>query len=392
MNQNILNTGVQEFINGNWNTDIVSVLLKRPISPGISQKELVEQLEAKKKCRNKLPTWFNTPNIYYPNKLNIEQTSSEKTARYKAGLVKGKTLLDTTGGLGVDSYFFSQKIGQVFHCEVDRNLSDIARHNFKVLGINNCTCISESVEDFLRNSSVDFDWIYMDPSRRDFNKGKVFLLKDCVPNVPELLEELFERTSNFLLKTSPLLDISQGLSELKFVKEVHVVAVKNEVKELLWIMEKGFEGEVVVRTINIKLEQNELFHFNSTEERKASTKLENPLAYLYEPNSAVLKSGGFKILASKFGLSKLHEHSHLYTSDEKIDFPGRVFKVKKAFPYSKKGMKDLGLAKANITTRNFPESVDSLRKKHKIKEGGNNYLFFTTDKNNDKTVVHCTKI
>jgi len=181
LNKNILNTGIQEFIIKNTSTDTMSILLKKPFFKDIANRELVEQIEARKKCKKKLPTWFNTTNTYYPNKLNIEQTSSETTAQYKAKLVSGKTLIDLTAGLGVDSYFFSKKIGQVFHCEIDENLSEIATHNFNVLGVKNINTIPKDGISFLKSKKQHFDWVFIDPSRRDKIRGKVFKLADCLP-------------------------------------------------------------------------------------------------------------------------------------------------------------------------------------------------------------------
>ncbi|MBW8244184.1 class I SAM-dependent methyltransferase [Muricauda oceani] len=392
MNKLILNTGAQDFILKNLSGDIMSVLLVKPLFEGISQKELAEQIEAKNKSKDKLPIWFSTPNIYYPNKLNIEQTSSELTATYKARLVNGKSLVDLTGGFGVDTYFFSQKIAAVFHCEINQELSEIAHHNFEILGQKNIECLTGDGIDFLKNVRTDFDWIYVDPSRRNDAKGKVFLLEDCLPNLPEHLPLLFEKTQHILVKTSPLLDIKLGIEELRFVKEVHVVAVQNEVKELLFVLEKGFTGSIKIKTINIAPQQDDTFNFELEHEHTAQVEFGEPSAYLYEPNSAILKSGGFKSVAKYHDLAKLHPHSHLYTSDRVIDFPGRRFKVNQVLPYSKKSIKSLGVAKANITTRNFPITVAELRKKHNIKDGGNRYLFFTKSHSGSLLVLDCEKL
>ena len=188
MNKNILNTGVQVFINNNLNTDILSVLLAKPHFEGLSQKELAEQIEAKKKCKNKLPAWYNTPNIYYPKKLHIEQSSSEITAKYKAGIVSGKLLLDLTGGIGVDSYYFSKKIDEVVHCEWNKELHEIATYNYEVLKRSNIHTHHIDGLSFLENSKLEFDWIYLDPSRRDDSKKKVFQLSDCTPDITKNLE------------------------------------------------------------------------------------------------------------------------------------------------------------------------------------------------------------
>ena len=392
MNELILNTGIQDFIDKNWNADIMSVLLQKPFFEGISQKELAEQLEAKKKCKDKLPTWFNSPNIYYPNKLNIEQTSSEQTAQYKANLVHGKTLLDLTGGFGVDTYFFSKKIETVFHCEINPDLSEIAHHNFDVLGQKNIICIPEDGIQYLGDTNEKYDWVYVDPSRRNDVKGKVFLLKDCLPDLTENLAAIFGKTNRLLIKTSPLLDIKQGIGELDFVKEIHVVAVNNEVKELLFLLERGHTDDVTMKTINFVHDEKMVFDFSLGKEHETESEFNEPLEYLYEPNAAILKAGGFKSVGKAFGLKKLHQHSHLYTATGLVDFPGRRFKVLEVLPYSKNALKPFAQQKANITTRNFPISVAELRKKHKIKDGGEVYLFFTTDLNNNLTVLKCEKV
>nr|WP_313790227.1 class I SAM-dependent methyltransferase [[Muricauda] yonaguniensis] len=370
----------------------MTVLLAGPVFEGITQKELAEQIEAKKKCRDKLTTWFNAPQIYYPNKLNIEQTSSEITAAYKAKIVSGESLVDLTGGFGVDSYFFSKKMDRISHCEINLELSEIARYNFKILGRKNIECHAEDGVSFLKKSTKKFDWIYVDPSRRNDKKGKVFLLEDCLPNLPEHLPLLFDKTQNVLVKTSPLLDIKKGIEELDFVKEVHVVAVHNEVKELLFVLEKGYSGSIKIKTVDVLQGQNSYFDFELEEEQDVQTYFGEPSSYLYEPNAAILKSGGFKSIAKTFGLIKLHPHSHLYTSDKLVEFPGRRFTIERSLPYSKKSLKSMVVSKANITTRNFPMSVAELRKKHKIKDGGNRYLFFTKTANDSLWVLDCEKV
>ncbi|WP_313777752.1 THUMP-like domain-containing protein [Flagellimonas nanhaiensis] len=370
----------------------MSVLLKKQLFQDVTQKELVEQLEAKKRCKDKLPTWFGTPNIYYPNKLNIEQTSSEKTASYKADMISGNSLVDLTGGLGVDSYFFLKKFHEVVHCEIDSNLSEIAQHNFQVLNQNNINCLAKNGIDYLKTIDKTFDWLYVDPSRRSDHKGKVFLLEDCIPNLPENLSLLFQSTKNILVKTSPLLDIKQGIKELDFVKEIHVVAVKNEVKELLFVLQHGFLGDIHIRTANLLQDTHQIFDFWLHGESEAIINYGNPESYLYEPNAAILKSGGFKSVGREFQLTKLHPHSHLFTSSELKDFPGRRFKVEEILPYSKNLFKTQKNLKANITTRNFPLSVAELRKKHKIKDGGETYLFFTKIENNTMVVLRCKKV
>ena len=218
------------------------------------------------------------------------------------------------------------------------------------------------------------------------------MLKDCLPNVPELLDFYFEKTDSILIKTAPLLDLSAGLSELKFVKNIHIIALENEVKELLFEIHKNYKAEITIKTANILKDKIETFEF-VLDDKSRFPSYDLPQKYLYEPNSAIMKSGGFDEVSSIFKLDKLHKHSHLYTSEVLIDFPGRSFEIQKVISYNKNEMKtELFNQQANITTRNFPDTVENIRKKWKIKNGGNLYCFFTTDKNDNKIVLICRKI
>ncbi|MEL0456566.1 class I SAM-dependent methyltransferase [Flavobacteriaceae bacterium SZ-1-7] len=392
MNYSILNTDIQDFIDVNLNSNITSILLKGTDFVSAETKEIIEQIEAKKRCEKKLPTWFNAENIYYPNKLNIEQTSSEATAKHKSDLINGDTLIDLTGGFGVDCFYFSKNFKIVEHCEINESLSKIVHHNYKQLRIENITTINADGIEYLKKSTKKYDWIYIDPSRRHDSKGKVFFLNDCLPNVPEHIDLLFQRSKNILIKTSPLLDISVGIGELKHVKTVYVVAVNSEVKELLWISEKEYNGSISIETVNLKKTQNEHFSFLLENEKQLESEYRAPLTYLYEPNSAILKAGGFHSVSNQLSVFKLSKHAHLYTSDKLLDFPGRSFKIEKTVPYNKKEIKALGITKANITTRDFPETVQNIRKKLKIKDGGDIYLFFTTTIDNDKCIIVAKKL
>lgn len=391
MNAAILHLDVQEFINQHLKTDPTILILKGVPFADVSVQEVVEQIEAKNKCEKKLPTWFQNSAIYYPNKLNIEQTSSEITAAYKSSLIEGETLIDITGGFGVDAYYFGKHFAKVTHCEWNVDLSAIVRHNFDVLRNLNIDVVAADGLSFLENTNQKFDWIYVDPSRRHDSKGKVFFLKDCLPNIPEHLKLLWSSSQNIMIKTSPLLDITVGLNELNHVRAIHVVAVNNDVKEMLWILEQGFSGAITIKTMNLKKQNSEYFDFILEDEPSLDANYSEPLTYLFEPNSAILKSGGFNSLIGKFNVSKLHKHSHLYTSDTLIEFPGRAFKIVKSMPYNKKQIKGLSIKKANITTRNFPESVQNLRNSFKIKDGGEHYLFFTTNHHNQKILLVCIK-
>lgn len=392
MNKLILNIDIQEFVNNNLNSNTASLLLKGVHFNSVDSKDIIEQIEAKKRSQKKLPTWFNTKNIFYPNKLNIEQTSSETTAEYKSSLISGNSIIDLTGGFGVDCYYFSKQFKTIEHCEIDQNLSKIVKHNYKQLDINNIKTVNTDGLVYLKDSNKIFDWVYIDPSRRHDSKGKVFFLKDCLPNVPEHLELLFQNTKNILIKTSPLLDLSVGISELKHVKTIHIVAVNNEVKELLWVLNKDSESGINIKTINLKKENNEVFNFSLENEKQSQPNYSKPLTYLYEPNSAILKSGAFNSISKKLDVFKLHQHSHLYTNNSIIEFPGRCFKINNVVPYNKKELKKLCIKKANITTRNFPETVQQIRDKFSIKDGGDTYVFFTTNRLNEKIVLIAQKI
>ncbi len=391
MNKYILHTSIQQYINVNLTADISKILFKGTPFLDVSTQEIVEQIVAKNKCATKLPTWYNTPNIYYPNKLNIEQTSSEITANYKATLISGKSLIDITGGFGVDAFAFSKQMKQVYHCEINENLSKIVTHNYKQLYIKNIKTIACDGIKYLQKDNTKFDWIYIDPSRRNDCKGKVFLLKDCLPNVPENIDFLFEKCDNILLKNSPILDLTSAIKELKFVKEIHIVAVQNEVKELLFILEKDYINSIQIKTVNFNKNNIQLFDFKLNKTAIATFSL--PKKHVYEPNSAILKSGGFNQISHQLNIDKLHQHSHLYTSNQLINFPGRRFEIKHIISFDKKLLKKLiPTKKANITTRNFPQTVAQIRKKTGLRDGGNQYLFFTTDCNNKHLVLICEKI
>lgn len=387
----ILQKKIQDFIDEHLFSDVQKLALKKNPFAELDYKIIINQILSKSKAKEKLPTWFNASRIIYPEKISIEQTSSEKTAQYKAEIVSGETLIDLTGGFGVDDYFFSKKINKVVHCEINTDLSALVKHNFKQLNATNIECFSGDSLDFLKNYDQPIDWIYIDPSRRSSIKGKVFLLADCLPNVPKLLDFYFSKSKNILIKTAPILDITSAIKELQFVKTIHIVSVNNEVKELLFELENNFSGTILLKTIDFGSKTTTFEAY--FEEETPNLNFALPKKYLYEPNSGLMKSGCFELISSRFKISKLHTNSHIYTSDEIIDFPGRVFKIKDEFLYNKENMKKhLQYQQGNITTRNFPETVEKIRKKWKIKDGGNLFCFFTTNINNQKIVLLCTKI
>lgn len=379
MNEALLSPAVQKYIADNLHADIHKIMLGKSPFEGISSRELAEQIDSRKRSEKKLPTWFASARIYYPAKLSIEQTSSETTAAYKASLIKGKHAIDLTGGFGVDSYYFSKVADFLIHVERNKELSEIAAHNLSVMGRNNITFIHDDSLAFLRNYPGRFDTIYVDPSRRVEDK-KVFLLEDTEPNVLNNLELFFSVADRVIVKTSPMLDIQAGLRAFEGrTEELHIVSVKNDCKELLWVLSAANHGEAKIICSALGAEQIRRFEFLLTDERKeVISTYSNPSEYLYEPDVSVLKSGAFKSIASRFGLQKLAVNTHLYTSGNfNRNFPGKVFKVMSWAPYATFS-REKTPGSFNVVSRNFPLSTDQLKKKHKLRDGGNDFLIFTT--------------
>lgn len=391
MNKAILDPEVQEFITANEKADLTRLILSGSPFDHITAQEIAQQIFGKKKAKNKLPEWYENA-VFYPPKINLEQCSSSATARLKSTFAKGKSLIDLTGGFGVDDYFFSKQFSEVTYCEINPELYEITQHNLQSLGVKNITFHQGDGMQYIAQGEKNYDVIYLDPSRRNDSKGKVFMLADCEPNLPENLDLLLSKAKNILVKASPILDISNALNELDHVKKVIIVALNNEVKELLFLINKE-AAELSIETYNITNSEVEELHLNYTEASLANARFELPQAYLYEPNAALMKSGMFNAIGNAFNLNKLHQNSHLYTSESLIEFPGRRFKITEVVPFSAKAIsKKLKQQKANITTRNFKQSVDQLRKKFKVKDGGDLYVFFTTDMNNASVVLFCEKV
>lgn len=382
---------MRDYLKFHEHTPLHSFILKGSPFPDITIQELAQQLEGKRKAKGKLPLWYETKGIIYPPKLNLEQTSSEATARYKASLIHGKIIVDGTGGFGIDAYYFAQVANKVIHIEINEELSAFAKRNAETLQQQNVELVIGDSMEIIANSTLRFDTIFLDPGRRTDSKGKVFMLKDCIPNVPLYKNVLLSKCDALWIKTAPLLDISAGLEELKNVAEIHIVAVKNEVKELLWKLTTTKIKNPKITVVNLQSSDPAL-SFTYSEIFEATPSYGSPKKYLYEPNSALMKSGAFHWVCDAFRIEKLGEHSHLYTSDELVEFAGRRFEIKKVLPYLKKVGKELGITKANITTRNFPLKVEEIRKKLKIKDGGDVYLFFTTLTGGELVVIQCSKI
>jgi 16S rRNA G966 N2-methylase RsmD len=356
--------------------------------------------------------------------LSVEQCSSEITAKFKASLVQGETLIDLTGGMGVDVAYMSKNFKKAFYFEQNTDLLNVTKYNFEHLGIQNVEFMEGNSVDYIKNNagwfkptvelpaSVELSWIYLDPHRRDDTGSKVVRLQDCEPNILAIKDLLFEYTNSILLKASPMLDIDLAILDLGNVSQVYVVAVENEVKEVLFHIKNPRSDDsqttqtetsnyrltttngVILNAINLSKTHSTTLSFTKSDEKNASIKIGSPQQYLYEPNAAIMKAGGFRYIAQHFDLQKIASHSHLYTSEELVEhFQGRIFKIIAVCRLDKKEIsKYLMDKKANITIRNFPLTVQQIRDKLKLSDGGSEYLFATTDAQNQKIVIICRKI
>ena len=386
-----MNDITRQYIRENLNADVPTLALKKaPVGTDVSL--ALQQIEARQLLRKKVPSWSENEDLLFPAHLSIEQCSSEASAQYKAGILQGQTFADLTGGLGVDTYFITQRFQQADYVEQHSELCDLAMHNFEVLKAN-VKVWNESAEDYLKHCEPK-DCIFIDPARRDEYGRKTVSISECIPDVSALQDELLQKAQKVMIKLSPMLDISKALEELHHVKEVHVVAVANECKELVFVLERGYQSEPQFVCVNLMTLQPE-FCFTQEEERQCPSRLaDSVLNYLYEPNPAVMKAGCFKLLMERFGACKLHKNSNLYTSSQMItDFPGRIFEVVDWAPYNKKVKQTLlqGVEKASIAVRNFPLSVAELRRVLKIKDGDIVYLFATTLKGEEKVIIRTKK-
>lgn len=380
MIEKLLQENIQEFIRQHANDDEQKLLLRQQTIFDVPASAIAWQIAGRRKAKIKIPLYYNTVNIVYPPGVNLEQSSSEQTAAFKASVLSEQSsatnsIIDLTGGFGIDSYFFSKKFDRITYVEPNSELLDYAKHNHTELGGKNIRHVNSTAEEFLKSLTDTVDCFYIDPSRRSASNNKVFKLSDCEPNVVTLLPEIFRRANYLMIKAAPLLDVQQALRELIFVKHVWVVSVSNEVKELLLLCEKDYKEQATITAVNLDSDQP-TFTFQLADEQKAKALFSNPLAYLYEPNGSILKAGAFKSVAEKFALSKLHANTHLYTSDALInDFPGRIFKTEVLLKADAKAAASyFPDRKVNVITRNYPLSPDELKKKLKLQDGGEQYL------------------
>ena len=383
-----------EFIARHKSDDVRKLALGK-VPEGIDLPFCLQQIEGWQLACKKIPQWAETEGLLYPPRLSMEQCSSEKTALYKRQLVQRVLcdemgqMADLTGGFGIDFSYMAPLFDKAVYIEQQVSLCQIALHNFNLLGLHHIEVRHSQAEDELEKIN-DVSLIYADPARRDSTGRKVVLLEDCQPNVICLQDELLKRSKVVVLKLSPMLDIRQALRQLRNVREVHVVSVDGECKELLLVMHQQ-DTPFCYHCVNLSDSAQETI---VPETWCDPVICEKEKTFLYEPNASILKAGVQDALCEQLGVEKLHPFSHLYTSSELVaDFPGRSFRILGRSDFSKQGLRTLlsGVKQANLTVRNFPASVQELRKKLKLSEGGHLYLFATTLKDESHVLLLCEK-
>lgn len=385
----LLETEIQ-FIQENLHRDPVAIALEASKYPDLDVPKLVGQIKARQKLKDKMPQWVANTQVFFPPSLALEQSSSEETAHYKASHVQGK-IVDLTGGMGLDSYAFARAGCEVDYLERQADLAQITTYNHQQLNAGSITHHATDSLTWLKEQKNVFDFIYVDPARRDKAGNKVVLLQDCEPNAIELIPYISEKTS-LLVKTSPLLDIDRAIKELEGVEKVYVICIKNEVKELLFLKTKNSSEDPEISIIELNQKNPLLFKAKKSSETQSDIKFSDCKNYLYEPHAGILKGGFFKTVSAS--VTKIAPNTHLYTSEEAdTKFPGRAFQVIAEGALDKKWLQEvLPGKKANISTRNFPINADEIRKKFQLKDGGEFTLFAFRDFSNKNRVVLAKKI
>lgn len=401
----MLNEETKAYILKHQDEDVRKLALKTPTDDRIDFRMALQQIEGRQIARKKLPAWCQHEDILFPPRLSLEQCSSEMTALYKQALAKrllsqmtqkeGKTLVDLTGGLGIDFSYLAPLFTKAVYMERQHELCLLARHNMAVLGLDQAEVIATD------SAAHPADWpeadiCFVDPARRDTAGRKIVAISDCEPDLSRLQDILREKMTYCIFKLSPLLDIRQAMKELTHIVEIHVVSVQNECKELLMVMSSRPVAEPVkCYCVNLKPELSEFVFIYNEEQTEDCAYTSELRTYLYEPNSSVLKAGAFRSIGRQYGLLKLHPNSHLYTSDKLIaHFPGRIFIIEGCSSFSRTDVRKLlsGVSKANITIRNFPSDVSALRKRLHLKDGGDVYLFVTTLSDEQHVIIKTRKV
>lgn len=391
----------QAFIREHQADDVRTLALQSRKYPDVDMPTAITQIAGRQVAAEKIPSWKEIEDIWYPKHLSLEQCSSEITARYKARLLarlpKNESFADLTGGFGIDCSFLAAGFKSATYVERQEDLCEIAAHNFPILGLYQVNVRNEDGVSYLEAMSP-VDCIFLDPARRNEHGGKTVAISDCEPNVAELEDLLLSKASSVMVKLSPMLDLSLALKELHHTREVHIISVNNECKELLLLLGQSLSEntvEIPIHCINLSTKGEQHFAFSREQEQRSECTYTNTLGtYLYEPNASLLKAGAFRSISAAYSLKKLHPNSHLYTSETLIEnFPGRTFRITNQYSFNKKEIKEglSDLKKANITVRNFPATVAELRKRTKLTEGGDTYLFASTLNDGQKVLIRCEK-
>ena len=391
-----MNQATIDFIHEHAEADVRQLALQGTKNPEVDLTFALEQIAGRQKAKTKLPSWAAVDGIVYPPHLSMEQCSSEQTARYKALIAgKGTLIVDLTAGFGVDMAFMSQAFQKAIYVERQAPLCAISSENFKLLGLNHIEVICVDGVGYLHQLE-HADLIFLDPARRDNHGARTYGIADCTPNVLELRDELLKKADRVMLKLSPMLDWRKAVEDLGHVNEVHIVSVDNECKELLLILSKEKKPLKLFCVNNDQVfggDQGDWLNERSIAEIRVPVPMSSQ-AYLFEPNASIMKAGCFTLLEQRFNVSQLDKNSHLFVSDKDCsDFPGRRFTIEKTTSMNKRELKTAlaGIDKANITVRNFPLSVAELRKRLKLKDGGNLYLFATTLADGQHQLFLCRK-
>ena len=386
-----METKLEEFIREHRHDDVRQLALQAARYPDIDMQQALQQIAGWQTACTKLPEWAATDGIIYPPRLSMEQCSSEATAKYKAKVLdpSTSTVIDLTGGFGVDFSYMARGFQKAVYVERQPHLCEAARHNFQLLGLENAEVVCGDGVEYLKNLPSPFHppstlTIYLDPARRDENGKKTYAISDCTPDVVALKDLLLEKAGRVMIKLSPMLDWHKAVDDLGEVVEVHIVSIDNECKELLLVLAKNPAAPLRVVCANIRHDtETELFEFFPSNDSLSTPFFPAPRErdFLYEPNASIMKAGCFAEVANRFGVQPTGSNSHLFLSPQFIpDFPGRKFQIEQVTSMNKKELKHVigGLTKANITVRNFPLSVAELRKRLKLADGGDTYIFATT--------------
>ena len=386
-----MNEATLEFIRIHADEDVRQLAFLGKKNPEVNMAYALDQIAGRQKARVKIPSWASIDGIVYPPHISMEQCSSEQTARYKARIAgNGEKIVDLTAGFGVDMAFMSAGFKQAVHVEMQPQLCAISSENYKHLGLNHVQVVCNDGVGYLHQME-HADLIFIDPARRDQHGARTYGIADCTPNVLEIIDEMLQKADRVMIKLSPMLDWQKTVADVGNVSQVHIVSVGNECKELLLEVKKGKDEKVKVFCVN----DDQVFSYEIGETHPFTPSPLHSFTFLYEPNASVMKAGCFNLISHRFGITQPDANSHLFLSDKLVEgFPGRGFVIERVSTMNKRELKEAlaGIDKANVAVRNFPLSVADLRKRLKLKDGGDVYIFATTDAKKGHLVMVCRKI